>query len=335
MRVLLYGVVALLVLVVLFTFIPTSTSAKDMMAFQRDVTGNQTAATQGQFLALYNAVQEKDEEYIEEYSGTLGEQITQFAIDVAVKYGNGYQITFGEHGHDREFGSRIRYVGGRNSCSLVGCPNPEQYGATEQGYNYWQLAYDNFTRISTSPSSEADHMHFSCHAAASFCWKWFWADSIFYAGGSGLPDWACNYKGPAEDESEGTVSVWVHSIEELREVASPGDIIWNSCTGGCGNHRNGGTLVHSQLWLGDVEVEGNEIKDAYMNCGWCEGYNDWIIRPFSSKLDGPYHHYYVLKLSAAIREVYGEDNPVPVLQEWVGAVDMPPGEQPLDSSDPE
>lgn len=326
MKAIKWGIIGLLVFTLVFNFMPTGNSASDVVTGFQSMRSYGTAQTTMAQELIEAAAGDQDEykKMTNTYAGKLRSKIVQFAIETALTYGNGYRLP-GEYGkyndHHLQQGKKISYSnGGDGPCAYPGCSSPNDV-SSGKGYNGFDLAYNNYQKI---VNGSMDHMHFSCHGSCFFTWKMFWVDSPFWVGGgeSWVLDTTASEAHEADAETcvsipiKASSSVSEHDEEavlaEIREVAEPGDIIWNTAYGKKGYSG----YAHSQMWLGDIsftDADGTavEIKDAYMNCGGCQNGNDWVVAPFSPHNEAHYH-YYVLKLSDAIGHVYKNPDAEPV-----------------------
>lgn len=331
MKAIKWGIIGLLVFTIVFNFMPTGNTATDVVTGFQALRSYGTAQTSMAQDLIEAATGDQDEytKMTNAYAGELRGKIVQFAIETALSYGNGYQLP-GESGkynsHHLQQGTKISYsTGGKWPCLYPGCSSVNDVWGGTHGYAGFDCAYNNYQLI---VSGKLDHMHFSCHGSCFFTWKMFWVDSPFLTGinsSKNNQQWVCNTQagfGQEADASDcisiqltSTASTSTHDkdaiLEEIRKVAEPGDIIWNT--------DETSHYAHSQMWLGDIsftDAEGNvvEIKDAYMNCGGRQNGNDWAIKPFSPDTRGSFH-YYVLKLSDTIGYVYKNPDAEPVTRE--------------------
>ena len=272
---------------------------------------------------MRDAIIAGDEEYVDNFTGGLREQITQFAIQTAKDFGNGYYAKDKENENTvQKNGKKIFYRSSGAACMYPSCDqNVEEdvagwlYG--DYGYGKFDLALNHFNAIKEDKLS---HMHFSCHGASTFCWKYVWKNSPYYVNGVECPDFIYDYDPDPEKDGPGALSNEFTSMDYLKEKAKPGDIIWYD------NPAKKKSFAHSQLWLGDVTIDGVEIKNAIMNCGSGNSRNDWVIKPFSMS---DKKHYYHVSLRDVVVKVEGSDDGYAV-QDWI---DMDIDDMPLPDED--
>lgn len=280
----------LLVACLLFTFLPSSASTDQIIAVQSSL------RTQGNVASSWQVAMEMRDSNEDYTSAELGQAMVDFAVAVAVKYGNGVDPnTVVQAPH-------IAYATNKLDCLFPGCDEPSYLNSkyTCHTMGDFDLAYERFHQML---KGEIDHVHMNCHVSVGFIWTLF-CPGIPYNNG-------CNYHAGDKD----FIFVEVSSMEDVRAKACPGDIIINRNPSDDikGNHW----ASHSQLWLGDITLsDGSIIQDAKMNCGGRNKTNDWVIKKMTLT-EGA--HYYIVPLRENL-ELFGGEYITPDPNEVIAAV---------------
>ena len=296
-------IIVVCVLVVAFNFLPVGISNADIVdGFYS--TQSYAASVQSSLTSQYLAdlVQKSMDSTVDDdpYVGEIRDAIVKFAINNAINYGNGYKLA-GGGGVNVKQGKQIRYsidtTAAGTMCSWPGCASTNDVTT----YSGFENALASYREIQSDTDK---HMHFSCHGSCTFHWKYFWADAPYYVG-----DWGAGYYTTDVVKAK---SIPISSLDELKEKAKPGDILWNT--------SSSSGFAHSTLWLGDVtfnDLDGTAvtIADAVMNSGSPNDTNDLVIKPAYLQSG---KSYFLFPLGTAIEYQYGDPNAALVLQDWAG-----------------
>lgn len=253
-----WGLIGLVVLLVAFTFTPTSMSAKELMKVQSHMTVGtvyNTSQTHG-VAGIYQDIREKPE-LAEAYASTMREAICKVATDIAWNWGNG----IGDHA-----ATKIFYCGVKSSkraytsyCHYPGC-GTTSVGGTYGTYAMMKEVYDGVQ------NGDVTHMHGSCAAFATFCQRVVWEDAPWTRGSTSL---AVTIMG-GQFEGDG-------SSAYIKEHGKPGDLIVQG---------NGSTsFQHTILYIGPWTAPDGSVSYEHAVCemSWDSGNQDCHISDIGNR----------------------------------------------------
>lgn len=290
-----WGIIAMLVFMLVFNFLPTGTSTADLMENFTSMDSKSSNSVISQYVFVEETTAE------DPMVGNLRDAIVQLNIDITLKYGNGYLADDGTDTRKLQNGKGILYSVDYSDVS-----------SKDYGYAPFDVAKSSYDAM---VSGTNEYMYFSCHGSCFFTWKYFWRDSPYALGGD-VPTWINPGLGFGEDMTGGVITR-VTSAEELVKIAEPGDILWY-CT-------STSTYAHSIMYLGDIEIDGHKITSALRNTGSSNETNDWVIRPLSysqKHLFNGNRDVYVLSLVDSINHVL-KNGGTAETQDWASGIEMP------------
>lgn len=212
---------ALVLLMVVFTFLPTELSRDDVVEGYNttldysDSEVSNSLAYQFQESLVKQAQQEATNQGAEGH-GDLRQVICQFATTLSERY---------SRGSDEHTATQLFYSLSGNSCTKCG-------QAESASYTSYAKCQQNIVEIAADSNV---HKHFSCAAFASYCWGAVWqeAQGKFSAGATSLYErkWTTEWEDITSSNFEtlkpgDMVSSGKHAMLYIGEYTTPDGTVW-------------------------------------------------------------------------------------------------------------